>query len=68
MAVKSYIVKLIKEISGFNEKNLAYSADFCISTIDTYPGVPGVSKDGPGSTNLNLEVWCANLNPKLHNF
>ena len=50
------------------KKNLAYSADFCISTIDMYPGVPGVSKDGPGSTNLNLEVWCANLNPKLHNF
>ena len=26
------------------------SENSCISTIDAPPGVPGVSKDGPGST------------------
>ena len=35
--------------------------------MDPPPGVPGVSKDAPGSTKYALEVWCTNIAPKLKN-
>ena len=35
--------------------------------MDPPPGVPGVSKDAPGSINMPFEVWFANFAPKLKN-
>ena len=35
--------------------------------MDPPPGVPGVSKNAPGSTNMLFEVWCNNIAPKLKN-
>ena len=36
--------------------------------MDPPPGVPGVSKDAPGSTKHAIfEIWCANIAPKLKN-
>jgi hypothetical protein len=74
-------VKSIKVTSGFNlrkmkkicqvalsykkSKNKYQKAD--ISSIDTPPGVPGVSKDVPVPLNMPFEVWCAKIAPKLKN-
>ena len=33
--------------------------------MDPPPEVPGVSKCAPGSTKPAIEVWCANIAPKM---
>ena len=42
------------------------NVNFFKSTIEMPAGTPGVSKDSHDSLNLNLEVWWANMEPKLH--
>ena len=73
--MKHTTVKSIKVISGFNLRSMKKIRQMALTNLKTLVspllmrplGSQGCQKMRQDPLNANLEIWCANMEPKLHN-